>query len=269
MTESEDAIKQCSLAQLTACMVNTETAPKDMSHRLVCVTVYSDYSKGPVTFLSKYIMDELAARFDRDMDVSVQAFLASSNGNDAIQSFRGKILERRKAHELLQKGGEFKCRSLSNNTEFEVQLPACEQSSDLSNHSEISGLAEGVYGKGKYENMGGVDAVVKPKKLYQITVSQRHRMHTRSIVTVAERMGGFEGLELYWCVDEQGFTPEFSKQTFVKTQDVSASKASQAKKIKQYLLQLPTNIRLTSVAAASDSEEDEDDMELTEEMDQS
>lgn len=78
-------------------------------------SVYSDYSEGPVTFASLYIRDELAARFDRDMDVSVQAFLAGSSGNDAIQSLRKKILERRKAHELLQKGGRFKRRSQLSN----------------------------------------------------------------------------------------------------------------------------------------------------------
>lgn len=126
-----------------------------------------------------------------------------------------------------------------------------------------------MYGKGKYEKMGGLDAVAKPKKLYQITVSQRHRIHSRSIVTVAERMGGLTGLEPYWCVNEQGCTPEFSKQTFVKTQDVTASRASQAKQIKQYLLQLATNIKLTNVAAASDIEEDEDEGELAEDIDQS
>ena len=257
--ELEKAISGCKFEVLESSLLDTASAPKEMSHRLVIVEVDEDFHEGEVTLASAQIEAKLAAKFDRQSDVKVKALLKASGGTSAIASFRGSILERTKAHEQLQQGGQFYCRDLDTNQEGWRPLPSCPLSADLPDHTSIGNLQTAVYGRGIYEyNLGGVDAVVKPGKLYQITVSKEHKINTRAMANVAGKMGGFNNLELYWAVDQQSFDPDFKKQNFRKTRDVSAAVAKEARGIKQYLLRLPNEIQL--MAAHQDSDIEDTDM---------
>ena len=55
-------------------LLDTASAPKEMSHTLVIVEVDEDFNEGEVTLASAQIEAQLAAKFDRQSDVKVKAF---------------------------------------------------------------------------------------------------------------------------------------------------------------------------------------------------
>lgn len=258
--ELEKAITGCRFKDLEFCMLKTATAPEEMSRKLFFVEVEEDFSEGDVRFASAQIEAELAAKLERESSKKTNRFLRTWGGIPALQSLRRSILERTNAHRVLQNGGRFLCRDLDTQADFWTELPFCANSEDIRDHSAIASLQLGVYGKGVYiHNLGGVDAVVKPGKLYQITVSERHKIQLSALSSIAERMGGLDNLELYWVADHQTFTSDFRKQTFAETKDTTAAVARQARGIKQYLLQLPNDIKLMPAHQDSDNEDTEMD----------
>ncbi len=194
-TENEEelaaAISQCSLQTLQDCFAAPETSPKDLSHRLICINVDSDYERGRVHFASDYVERRVIRKFEAISDVAVKQFLASSGGDPAINGFRGKMLEsmRGNAHDILQRGGRFVAYNLQTEQDEAIQLPECHVKQNLANHNALKALPEGVYGRGT-GNLGGIDAAVKPGWLFQITVSERHGINTKAPMNTAKKMGG-------------------------------------------------------------------------------
>lgn len=253
--ELAKAINTCGLEDLQTCLLDPGRAPKYMSHRLVIVEVEEDYEEGTTSFASAHIEAELAAKLERQSRHKMKVFFRATSGVPAVHSLRGCILERTHAHEVLQNGGHFRCRDLDTHHEEWMELDRCAARENLKSYTAIGSLQPGVYGKGMYEhNLGGVDAVVKPGKLFQITVSERHKIKMPAMATVVAQMGGVDNLKLYWVVDELTFTPDFRKQPFIKTKDVTAAVAREVRGIKQYLLQLPSSIHLMAAHQDSDTE---------------
>lgn len=145
------AISRCSLANLQSCLADPDTAPKKLSHRLICISVGSSYGRGRVRFASDYVEQRVLNFFEALSDVTVKNFLASSSGDAAINGFRGKLLlesMRGSAHDILQKGGRFTGYSLQIRESEDIVLPACQSKQNLPNHTALRTLPQGVYGKG-------------------------------------------------------------------------------------------------------------------------
>ena len=246
------AIGLCSLQTLQDCFSAPERTPKNLSHRLICISVDSDYERGRVHFASDHVEKEVIRKFEAISDVAVKQFLASSSGDPAINGFRGNMLEsmRGNAHDILQRGGHFAAYNLQTEQDEAIELPECHVKQNLANHNALKALPEGVYGRGT-GNLGGIDAAVKPGWLFQVTVSERHGINTKALVNTAKQMGGFEGLKFVWALHPSAFTPHFKRQTFRKTKDVSQGDADRAKAIPQYMLMLhdlaPTSIGTVDV----------------------
>ena len=68
-------------------------------------------------------------------------------------------------------------------------LPESQTKQTLVNYIAISTLPEGMCGTGT-KPLGGIDAVVKPGWLYQITVSEDYGMVTTALVKTARQDGG-------------------------------------------------------------------------------
>ena len=229
---------------LEPCLFDT-AAPKEMSHSLVTVEVETISARGKSGFASAQIEAELAAKLKRQSNDKMEIFLRASGGTSAIQALRGSILERARPHKALQTGRQFLCRDLDTQAEFWKDLPTCAASEDIQDHTAIASLQPGVYMQGIYEyDLGGIDAVVKPGRLYQITISERHKIDRPAAAIVAAKMGDFDNLELYWAVAQQTFTPDFWKQPFVETKEVTADVEQKATGIKQFLLLLSNGISL-------------------------
>ena len=233
------AIGRCSLTTLESCFADPDTASKDLSHRLICISVGADYERGCVHFASDHVEQRVIGKFEALSDVTVKHFLASSSDDAAINGFRGKLLEsmRGSAHDILQKGGCFNGYNLQTGEQEEIVLPACQAKQTLVNHIALSTLPPGVYGKGT-GNLGGIDAAVKPGWLFQIRVSGNHVINTKALVNMVRKMGNPQGLKLVWVLHPIAFTPDFKRQTFRKLKDVSEEGTEAARRIPQLMLEL-------------------------------
>ena len=82
-----------------------------------------------------------------------------------------------------------------------------------------------------------MDAVVQPDKLFQITVSDDHRIDVRGLASAVEAMQASQSqVQLYFAVPPDKFAP-FTKQTLKRIRgDVEA--ASVARSVKQYVLKI-------------------------------
>ena len=158
----DQAINNCSIADLKNSFINLN-ADREMSHKLVHATVTGGYLFDSVVVVKGYVENSLIAKYVESTDREVEDFLAASGGSNDIASFRGKILEKRKAHQILQRGCSFLCRDLqSDGDPFLLHLNPCATRAPLWNHQELQTLPNGVYGWGRNERFAAVDAVCQP-----------------------------------------------------------------------------------------------------------
>ena len=128
------AIKNCSIAVLKSSFTNLN-ADKQISHKLIHVTVKEGYFFDANVVVKGYVENSLIAKYVESTDREVEDLLAASGGISDVASFRGKVLEKRKAHQILQRGGRFWCRDLqSDGDPFELELPQCPIRAPLCSH---------------------------------------------------------------------------------------------------------------------------------------
>lgn len=171
--------------------------------------------------------------------------MAASAGNADLASFRGRILEKRIAHKVLQKGGHFRCRNLHEDVLDEpvsyVTLPECHSARRIDNHEDIKDLPDGVYGwpgSGNW-HFAGIDAVVQPHTLYQITVSERHGINTHGLATAASYLrAGAQNARLVFAVPPDAFSHSMSRQRPKAIRGRSDLKAL-AESVEQFVLEIP------------------------------
>ena len=106
-----------------------------------------------------YVLNSLIAKYAESTDVEVEDFLAASGGDSFIASIRGQVLEKRRAHQLLQAGRKLQCRDLQSHREFVMDLDPCTSKSPLWNNWEIQSLPNGVYSWVRCASFAAVDAV--------------------------------------------------------------------------------------------------------------
>ena len=232
----KEALDSCSLGELINSMTNISSATK-ISHRLVHLTVDEQYLKGSVQFASEWVKEQLIGKYLQFRSREVQDFLIGSGGEPAIADFRGKLWERR-AHEALYGGGTFDCRDLQDAKQFQCELQPCSNKVGLWDIEDVrTQLASGIYGFGKNQSFPAVDAVVQPDKLFQITVSDDHRIDVRGLASAVQAMQASQSqVQLYFAVPPDKFTA-FTKQTLKRVRgDVEA--ASVARSVKQYVLKI-------------------------------
>lgn len=250
----DEAIRECSISTLKNSFTKL-TADRAISHKLIHVTVRPGFFKGPSVLVEGYVLNSLIAKYAESTDREVEDFLASSGGNTNIASFRGKVLEKRKAHEVLQKGGSFLCRDLQADSEpFMMELPQCASRSPLWNHEEIKTLPDGVYGWGRNERFAAVDAVCQPDLMYQVTVSEQHGINTHGLASAASKLRCEIGdAKLVFAVPPDAFTHDYSRQSLRAVRG-RADLADLALSVKQYVVQIPiqqwTSIMYTRSPAA-------------------
>ena len=100
----DEAIRDCSISTLKNSFTNL-TADRSISHKLIHVTVKPGFLKGPSVIVEGYVLNSLIAKYAESTDRDVEDFLAASGGYNDIASFRGKVLEKRIGHQVLQRGG--------------------------------------------------------------------------------------------------------------------------------------------------------------------
>ena len=243
----DEAIRDCSIGTLKSSFTNPN-ADGVISHKLFHVTVEPGFYKGLSVLVEGYVLNSLIAKFAESTDRDVEDFLAASGGYSDIASFRGKVLEKRKAHQILQKGGSFLCRDLQRPDEepFLLELPQCTSRSPLWNHEEplwkyeeIRTLPDGVYGWGRNERFAAVDAICQPDLMYQITVSEQQGINTHGLASAASKLrGGASDVKLIFAVPPDAFTHEYSVQS-LKAIRGRPDLVDLACSIRQYVVQIP------------------------------
>ena len=254
----EEAIDQCSLEVLAQSFTSL-TAHKQISDKLVHVQVEEGYMKGPTQIAGGYVMERLVAKYVGAMDSEVEHFLAASGGNADAAAFRGKIFEKKIAHKILREGGSFCCRDLSSDAAEQpaqhMLLPKCSGAQIIKNHDAIRGLPDGVYGYPGCSNwnFAGVDAVVQPDLLYQITVSQRHGINTHGLLAAANYLrAGAANARLVFAVPPTAFSHDHGVQhatAMRKRPDLTSLARS---KVKQFLIKIPIQRYTRLQRAAAD-----------------
>ena len=96
----DQAIKRCSIAVLKSSFID-QYADK---HILVHITVTEDYFLNSAVVVEGYVENSLIANYAEDTDREVEDFLANCSGISDLASFRDKVLEKRKASQVLQHG---------------------------------------------------------------------------------------------------------------------------------------------------------------------
>ena len=254
----DEAIDQCSLEVLAQSFTSL-TAHKQISHKLIHVQVKGGYLKGPTEIAGGYIEERLVAKYVQAKDSDVEHFLAASGGNADAAAFRGKIFEKKKAHKILRKGGFFMCRDLSSDAADQppqpMPFPKCSRTQIIENHDAIWDLPDGVYGYpgSSNWNFAGVDAVVQPDLLYQITVSQKHGINTHGLVTAANNLrSGAANARLVFAVPPTAFSHDHGVQHATAIRN-RPDLTSLARSVKQFLIEIPIQRYARSQTAAADA----------------
>ena len=257
----DKAIDQCSLDVLAQSFTSL-TAHKQISHKLVHVHVKDGYLEGPTQIVGGYVEDRLIAKYVQAKDSDVEHFLAASGGNADAAAFKGKIFEKKKAHKILREGGTFKYRDLASDAAdladqpaLTVEIPKTSRTYIIENHDAIRDLPDGVYGYpgSSNWNFAGVDAVVQPDLLYQITVSQKHGINTHGLVTAAKLLrSGTENAKLVFAVPPNAFSHDHGLQ-YAKAIRGRPDLTSLARSVKQYLMEIPVQRYARSETAPADA----------------
>ena len=254
----EKVIDRCSLEVLAQSFTSL-TAHKQISDKLVHVQVEEGYLKGPTQIAGGYVEERLVAKYVQARDSDVEHFLAASGGNADAAAFMGKIFEKKKAHKILKEGGSFMCRDLSSDAADQpaqpMPFPKCSRTQIIKNHDAIGDLPAGVYGYpgSSNWNFAGIDAVVQPDLLYQITVSQKHGINTHSLVTAAKNLrAGTANARLVFAVPPTAFSHDHGVQR-AKAKRKRPDLTSLARSVKQYMVELPIQRYARSETAAADA----------------
>ena len=204
------------------------------------LTVSHGYLEGPVVFASKFVEGELLSRFPRFRPRHVYEFLLVSSGKPAVADFRGLLWERR-AHQLLQRGGAFFCRDLqTQGPAFELTVAPCWPSIELSDLQDISlQLKDGMYGWGSSQALAGINAVVQPNKLFQITAAGQHGINPRGLTDAVRAIqAAKQDVQLFFVVPPDVFS-SYTRQTLKRIrEDLEAAHVAPA--VMQYVLRLDT-----------------------------
>jgi hypothetical protein len=240
-TDEEDqmlltkALAECSISELVCSINNLSSAPK-ASHRLLHMTVKQNYTEGPVRFASQWVEEQAITQYLQSKQHEVHDFMAASGGEPTVADFRGKLWERF-AHRKLQSGGRFLCRDLSDcGSDFELDLPQCDTAVSIWDHTEIAELEDAVYAWGRSKTFPAVDAVIQPDKLFQITVSDNHRINVQGLNNASQAMHGFPHVTLYFVVPPDMFS-SYKKQALKRIRN-DLEGAQLARDIKQCVLKL-------------------------------
>ena len=233
-----EAVDNCSLGDLLASMTNINSAVK-LSHRLIHLTVTAGCKKGHVQFASQWVGDQLISKYLQYKTRELTDFLTASGGEPAVADFRGRLWERH-AHDSLFRGGTFSCRDLTKAPRdvFEHDLLPCSSQKGLWDVADIgTELDDGVYGFGKNRAFPAVDAVVQPDQLFQITVSEDHRINVQGLVSAVQAMrADAADVKLFFAVPPDRFDA-YPKQSLKGIRgDIEAARA--ARSVNQYVLKI-------------------------------
>ena len=171
-------------------------------------------------------------------------------------SIRGKIFEKKKNqqdHErrrpIYVPWSHFRCcRPVSP----AYAIPQVQRNTD---HDAIRDLPDGAYGypgSSKW-NFAGIDAVVQPDLLYQITVSQKHGINTHSLVTAAKNLcAGAANARLVFAVPPTTSSHNHGVQHATAIRN-RPDLTSLARSVKQFLMEIPIQRYARSQTAAADA----------------
>ena len=232
-----DAVKECSITDLASCMRDISKASK-ASHRLLHMSVNTNYTKGPVVFASSWVRDSLIQEYPQSEQQQVRAFMEASGGEPMVADFRGKLWEHH-ARRTLQGGGTFLCRDLGDidKEPFTIELEQYAASRGVWDSTDIAALENGAYGWCRNRTFPAIDVAVQPDKLFQVTVSGDHGIDVRGLVAAVRAMRApIDQVRLYFVVTPDVFR-RYTKQTLKRIRgDLEA--ALLARSVSQYVLKL-------------------------------
>ncbi|CAB5320092.1 unnamed protein product [Rhizophagus irregularis] len=128
------------------------------------------------------------------------------------------------AHDVLQKGGKFKIRCLTDdNRKWSVQNLDL-QDLELNQYDDVQEINSGYYNFPKIKNFESVDAIVPENNrihhLYQITIARKHDIKVNGFLKLKNHLGGNLPIHLYFAVPNINcIFDNFSFQNYVTIGD--------------------------------------------------
>lgn len=163
----------------------------DQSHLLLHMHSTHPYRVAHPEWPSAYVRDQVMSHLTLLYRTKLQLFLAATRGIGEYGSLRGLMFEWF-AHKRLAAGGSFAIELLSATTEhFKRQLITLPQPSDVvywTQLEQLQQLSANEYGIPISRSQGAFDAVQKPNRLFQMTVSSSHTVSTYHTVACAHHL---------------------------------------------------------------------------------
>ena len=125
-------------------------------------------------FASKYVADEVFNRISENSESDLCRLIKESRELGEAGSLRGIWFER-VAHIRMERGGDFAVRSLDGkSTLTKLVVPKKSPKKSFTDLSEVADFSVGDYIVPKASNLESVDSMMKPDRLFQMTVSPSH-----------------------------------------------------------------------------------------------
>ena len=125
-------------------------------------------------------------------------FMHFTSGISELAVARGYLFEQRLAHDLLQAGGKFYVTEFRNFIKHKnerdilpgryLEVPRCNESLSIGTPEDIQSLPLTVYGRPNSQNFAGIDSVLTPNCLFQITSGESHSINANAVVEVVEAL---------------------------------------------------------------------------------
>jgi len=207
-----------------------------------------------LVFASEYVCASILYKWHRDNLEKLQSFLASAR-DATFAGLRGQLLEM-VAHTLLQRGGTFTCRKLvgigPKPAEQKVVFPA--SGGEVVSFNNVQELHDkrNHYARPNAANYGGIDSLIPPQNLFQMTVSPHHPVLIKSLEEIDEVFQP-RGItpkppttyNLYFVVPEDVFPKFTSVQSYygaskkvLKIENATPSQKDLMSRVTQYALEL-------------------------------
>jgi hypothetical protein len=139
-------------------------------------------------FASDYVRDRIIDKAVASDVETLLRFVNSDPQQSDLSALRGQILEKM-AHEMLRRGGSFDVRHLGPEGGREtIHLPRTDRVLMFKTFADLDENEYDQYLQPVDKNFAGVDAVIKPNKLFQMTVAAHHGISRQAIVELQSRL---------------------------------------------------------------------------------
>jgi hypothetical protein len=203
-----------------------------------------------VDFASSYVREAVVdALLDSNIN-SVKLFFDQTAWNGQFGLMRGGIWERY-VHRMLALGGTFRIRQLGSSVISELKIeptPITSQRKkvDFVDKTQMEQLADNVYSLPTNPQQGAVDSVIKPNKIFQITIDMKHGIKQHLLKQVLDALpASSSSYHLFFVVPSSVF-PIYQPQQH-KTLKDEDHKQSPPGNVVQYALEVRWELKSAAI----------------------